>query len=92
MIERAVMIGEGQALGVEDLGGHGDAEVFGGTPGAADGKLQFEGQSLAEVESKYIEHVFRSTRGSIKRSSEILGIGRSTLWRRIKELGIQPEW
>lgn len=105
MIERAVVISEGKSIGVDDLRTQGALEMpelsttgsAGQLAGQPAGQLtgqhfQLRGCSLAEVESEYIEHVFRSTRGSIKKSSEILGIGRSTLWRKVKMLGIQPEW
>jgi hypothetical protein len=45
------------------------------------------------AEGAYIGHVFRRTGGSIKESSAILGIGRTTLWRKIREnsrLGSAP--
>ena len=40
--------------------------------------------TLKEMEDCYIEHVFQKTNGSIKATSTILDIDRTTLWRRIK--------
>jgi transcriptional regulator of acetoin/glycerol metabolism len=44
-----------------------------------------EGMTLKDLEEEYIEHVYKKTNGSIKECSAILGIDRTTLWRRIKE-------
>ena len=95
MVERAVILSEGGAIEVADLAVPGRAECAatdapdGGTPWR---QFQLQAYSLADVESEYIEHVFRSTQGSVKKASEILGIGRSTLWRKVKALDIQPQW
>jgi transcriptional regulator of acetoin/glycerol metabolism len=44
-----------------------------------------EGLTLKGLEDEYIEHVYKKTKGSIKECSAILGIDRTTLWRRIKD-------
>ncbi|MEW5790822.1 MAG: sigma-54-dependent transcriptional regulator [Pseudomonadota bacterium] len=53
--------------------------------------------SLAEMESRYIAHVLQVVGGERKRAAEILGIDKTTLWRKLKgnaddnfTLNIQP--
>ncbi len=41
--------------------------------------------SLEEVEKDYISHVLKITRGSRARTAEILGIDRTSLWRKMKK-------
>lgn len=42
-------------------------------------------RTLAEVESEYIKTVLESANGNRTRAAEILGIGQSTLWRKLKK-------
>ncbi|MGQ9629525.1 MAG: sigma-54-dependent transcriptional regulator [bacterium] len=44
--------------------------------------------TLRELEREYIESVLNECSGNRKMSADILGIGRSTLWRKLKEYGI----
>ena len=83
MIERAVVICEGKTIGVDDLAVMPHPEKRKQT----DENPSFfaEEQTLKDMEESYIEYIFRKTNGSIKDSSAILGIDRSTLWRRIKK-------
>ena len=83
MIERAVVICENQTISVNDLA----IRPFAATPATANGPgfAYSNGQSLKDMEDDYIDYVFKKTNGSIKESSSILGIGRTTLWRRIRE-------
>ena len=48
---------------------------------------------LSEVEKHYIQHVLEATQGSKVRTSEILGISRPTLDKKIREYGLRvPGW
>jgi DNA-binding NtrC family response regulator len=49
-----------------------------------------EGLSLAEVERIHIVRVLKKQGGNKKRSAEVLGITRSTLYLKLKEYGIRP--
>jgi transcriptional regulator of acetoin/glycerol metabolism len=40
---------------------------------------------LKDLQESYIDYVYKKTNGSLKESSSILGVGRTTIWRRIKE-------
>lgn len=44
-----------------------------------------EYKSLKEVEREYIEKIMRITNNNVQRCSEILGIGRTTIYRKLKE-------
>lgn len=88
MIERAVVVCEGKIIGARDLlvtpaGAH-------GTQTGWDNSSFSEGKTLKSLESDYIDYVFKRTNGSIKESSAILGIDRTTLWRHIKEKREMP--
>jgi PAS domain S-box-containing protein len=84
MIERAVVICEDRSISVDDLNALPHATASGDTEETA--PTFPDGLTLRDMESEYISHVFRKTRGSIKETSAILGIGRTTLWRKIREI------
>ena len=44
---------------------------------------------LAEYEKRVIERVLKTTKGKKTEAANLLGISTTTLWRRIKELGIE---
>jgi DNA-binding NtrC family response regulator len=50
-----------------------------------DGKLM----TLEELEQDYIAHVLQQTGGFRRRTAEILGIDRASLWRKMKKYGIE---
>ncbi len=50
-----------------------------------------EWRTLEEVESQHIIETLRRCRHNQARAARILGIGRNTLWRKLKKLGIAPE-
>lgn len=83
MIERAVVICEGKAIGVHDLTAMTRSEA----PPAPDDAGHFApaGKTLKDVEDWYIAQVYRQKQGSIKDCCAILGIDRTTLWRKIRE-------
>lgn len=83
MIERAVVICEGKTISAPDLMVT-PAGVFGQQAEAYQPPFA-EGRTLKSLEDEYIEFVFKRTNGSMKECSAILGIDRTTLWRRIKE-------
>jgi DNA-binding NtrC family response regulator len=47
--------------------------------------------SLAEVEKRAILHALKVAGGSVSKAARLLGIGRTTLYRRLAELGLPPE-
>ena len=76
-IEAAVVLTHEGWIAAESLG----EPTRGG--GGADPLL---GASLAEVERRHIQRVLASVDGNRSRAADILGIGRSTLARRLKGL------
>jgi DNA-binding NtrC family response regulator len=83
VIQRAVALANGDTLRPEDLPepvrGDRDVEPF---PMEA-------GSTLESVEKRYILHVLEQQGGNRGRSAEVLGIGRNTLWRKLKAYGYQ---
>ncbi len=45
--------------------------------------------TLEDVEKDYISHVLKIARGSRRRAAEILGIERTSLWRKMKKYGLK---
>ncbi len=83
MIERAVVICEGDVIGVSDLAVPMRPEAP-RTPDRIQSAFT-DGQTLKDLQEGYIDYVYKKTNGSLKESSSILGVGRTTIWRRIKE-------
>jgi DNA-binding NtrC family response regulator len=79
VIERAVLLSNHSALGVRDL-------HFDSIPrGAAEEPLNL---SLADVERRHIERVLAAEGGNVARAAQQLGIPRSSLYQKIKRLGL----
>jgi DNA-binding NtrC family response regulator len=88
MIERAVVVCDGKNIEARDL-----MVASGGTLNTKAGGYSIpfsEGKTLKNLEDEYIEYVYKHTNGSIKECSAILGIDRTTLWRRIKGKSAMP--
>ncbi len=91
-IERALVLSEGDEIGIEDLRAR-DAR---GTPevdpaerllaSAADSSL-----SLAQLEDRYIDEVMRRTGGNKVQAAAVLGIDRKTLYRRAERRAREQE-
>ena len=50
---------------------------------------RIEPQSLDEIEAYFIAKTLHETQGSRAATAEILGIDKSTLWRKIKRYGLE---
>jgi DNA-binding NtrC family response regulator len=46
-------------------------------------------EAIRETERRYLQEVLRSVGGQKKRAAEILGISRKTLWKKLKQLGLE---
>ena len=88
MIERAVIISEGSTVDVDDL----TAMTWPTAQAPSDRSAASfpDGRTLAEVENWYISHVLANVSGSMTKCSSILGIDRTTLWRRVREGRLSP--
>ncbi len=103
VMERAVMLVRGSEVRPEHLllPGSVSAEsselaiaagMTGAPPGAsaaasADGSVDLV--PLAEVERRHILSVLKASGGNQKKSAATLGISKSTLWRKLKEYGVE---
>lgn len=68
-----------------------DSDVIGREPVVSESKIKsqyFSNQSIHEMEEKYIVEVLKSTNGNVIEASKQLEIGRSTIYRKIKEFDI----
>ncbi len=82
-IERAVVLAQGNVIDLADL----PQEVRGGHS-SADGSYQVNTVRLSEVEEIIIRRVLSRTGWNIKRSAELLGITRATLYSKIRKFGL----
>jgi DNA-binding NtrC family response regulator len=87
VIERAVALATGEIIVPENLPRHiqGLEQTFPSIPSKPSGKLV----SLAENEKNYILEVLQQCGGNKKKTAQILQISKSTLWRKLKEYGLQ---
>jgi len=82
-IQRAVALANGDVLRPEDLPDAVRGEAAGRAP------IAEAGSTLEAVERRYILQVLEEQGGNRGRAAEILGIGRNTLWRKLKAYGLQ---
>jgi two-component system response regulator HydG len=82
-IERAVVLAQSDVIDLGDL----PSEVRGGQAGA-EGLYQVNTVRLSEVEEIIIRRVLAKTGWNIKRSAEMLGITRATLYSKIRKFGL----
>jgi two-component system response regulator AtoC len=80
-LTRAVTLAHGDVLLAEHL-------PLARTDGSGAGLITDELTSLKEMERRYISHVLRQTRWNKSRASDVLGITRPTLDKKIKDYGL----
>ncbi len=88
-IESMVVVDYDEVLDVDDL----PPELAGGesatTPAASDDGLgDLVGRPLEEIEKLYIAETLKATGGNREEAASLLGIGERTLYRKIKEYGL----
>ncbi len=93
LIERAAVLCRGQTIGLEDLPGHviGSDERPAGVRGAAGGSLWNRRplvEALREPERRIIEEALAANGWNRSRTAEALGINRTTLYKKMRQLGI----
>jgi DNA-binding NtrC family response regulator len=81
-IERAVVVGKGNAITVEDLPFHVTPEMFPSIIGDT---------TLAAFERRYILNTLIDSNWNISKSANILGIDRVTLYNKIQRYGLRAE-
>ena len=85
-IERCVILADGPVL---QWSGAGDALALSSLP------VRFSEQefvSLLELEQEYINHVLRCCEGRKTHAAKLLGIDKTTLWRKLRRYESQNEW
>jgi len=80
IIERAVVLNKDGVLGINDL----PADISGG---AEDGyEPTADGYSLKHLEKDHIMSVYQRTGYNQSETAKILGISRTTLWRKLRDM------
>ena len=77
-VERAVILGKGPILKAED---------FQLSP-TVESETDLATLNLSDVEKNVIKHALKKCNGNLTKASEELGIGRTTLYRKIEEYGL----
>lgn len=80
LLERMIILSEGDMVDVDLL----PPEISGERDQVAKALDYIEPQSLEEIEAYFIKKTLRETSGDRALTAEILGIDKSTLWRKIK--------
>ncbi|MCE9582443.1 MAG: sigma-54 dependent transcriptional regulator [Planctomycetes bacterium] len=85
VIERAVALGAADRVRVEDL----PPDVVGKPGEGPRPEALGAAKSLDEAEREFILECVKRCDGNLARAANDLGIGRTTLWRRLKRYGVQ---
>ncbi|MBI2479060.1 MAG: sigma-54-dependent Fis family transcriptional regulator, partial [Planctomycetia bacterium] len=89
VIERAVLLAQGEYLDTGDLTLSNLATASESGEIVLPGRNPYEPASLADIERHHIETTLKSTEWNKSKTSEILGIERSTLDRKIKRYALK---
>ena len=87
-VERAVILTSNRVIGVEDLTPMGAPPLPGSSAvsaPAAPAPYPFANMTLEEVERRHIEHSMRALSGQKTKVAEVLGINRTTLWKKLRQ-------
>jgi DNA-binding NtrC family response regulator len=86
-VERTVILSSGRVLDVGDFTQGPEIAPPGSLRAArlAPAPYLFDGMALEEVERRHIERVMQAAGGQKTRAAEILGINRSTLWKKLRQ-------
>jgi len=84
-VQRAVTLSKGGRLAPEEF----PLEGLGALPESAGVSAQPLTEAIRETEQRYLHEVLRSVGGQKQRAAEILGISRKTLWKKMKQLGLE---
>ena len=81
-IERAVLLGKGELVDTGDLPAQLLADGRKGVPFA---EALSKGYTLKDLELEYVKKVLESTKGNKTEAAQILGVDRTTLYRKLEE-------
>jgi DNA-binding NtrC family response regulator len=85
-IERAILMSDGPAISARQLGFLG--RLADRAPPQSARPARGAPLTLADVERLHVEHVLRETGGRVEEAARLLGIPRSSLYNKIKKLGL----
>jgi len=85
-IENMVLLTRSDVLYVEDVPEH--IKQATGQPGQQHGHFELAGRSVSEVERALIEANLELAGGNRHKAAKLLGMGKRTLYRKIKEYGL----
>lgn len=89
IIEHAVTLATGEVITLREL----PAELNGNSAGSAEviinEELPLSGKQLEQNERHLVENAVKRNAGNLDRAASELGIGRTTLWRKMKRYGIE---
>jgi DNA-binding NtrC family response regulator len=86
LIERHVALADGTQLQVESLSQLKPAGVKSGATG-----IDADTPALEELERRYILKILHSVQGNREQTASVLGINKSTLWRKLQQYKALPE-
>jgi two-component system response regulator HydG len=84
-VENMVLLAQGEILQIEDL----PETILSAGGDARGGNYDLVGRSLAEMERALIKANLDLMENNRERTAKVLGIGERTLYRKIKEYGLQ---
>jgi two-component system response regulator HydG len=88
-VESMVVVDYDEVLDVDDLPPElGDGADQLPAPSASNGLSELVGRPLSELEGLFIGETLKATSGNREEAAEMLGIGERTLYRKIKEYGL----
>lgn len=92
-IERTLILAQGPKLGMRDIPFDFDMSVgVGPAAGGAQSIEDLPALKMADVERIHIDRVMQMTNGNKSRTAELLGIGLTTLYRKLEEYGLKGRY
>jgi DNA-binding NtrC family response regulator len=90
-VERAVVLASGDVLGPSDFSPIGGAPVRAVAPvvPTASGDYAYATTSLEDLERQHILRILELAEGQKARAAAILGINRTTLWKKLRQYGVE---
>ena len=91
VLERALILGDGDGVEVDDIVLGSNVASTAGSPNAAHGAIGDASRPLRDVERDHIRAVLDACGWNKAKAADILGIGRTNIYEKIKQYGLEPE-